>query len=105
MMARRPRTEPKPLTRRVGVRRTRKTLLVFCEGERTEPDYLDALRREPAVRDAASVEIRIDQHCAGDKPLGLVRKAIAARDREVRSGGEITAPTGPTTTRRVGCIS
>jgi len=32
---------------------------VFCEGARTEPEYLDALRREPDVRNAAAVDIRI----------------------------------------------
>ncbi|MET3429170.1 hypothetical protein BJ973_008382 [Actinoplanes tereljensis] len=34
----------------------------------------------------AAVDIRIDQHCAGHTPLGLVRKAIVARQRD---GGEI----------------
>lgn len=88
-MTRRARADPKPLTRRVGVRQPRKTLLVFCEGERTEPEYLDALRREPDVRTAAAVDIRIDQHCAGSKPVALVRRAIAARDQALQSGGEI----------------
>jgi len=45
MMARRDRTAGgRPLKRRVGTRRPRKTLLVFCEGERTEPEYLDAMK-------------------------------------------------------------
>jgi hypothetical protein len=83
------RTEPKSLRRRVEQRRPRKTLLVFCEGARTEPEYLAAFRREPAVRAAAAVDIRIDQDSAGFKPLGLVRKAISARDKAVREEGEI----------------
>jgi RloB-like protein len=88
-MTRRARANPKPLARRVAVRQPRKTLLIFCEGERTEPEYLDALRREPAVRTAAAVDIRIDPHCAGSKPLALVRRAIAAREQALLSGGEI----------------
>jgi hypothetical protein len=39
------------LSRKVATRRIRKTLLVFCEGERTEPEYLRALRLEPAFPD------------------------------------------------------
>ncbi|MFI6072805.1 RloB family protein [Actinoplanes sp. NPDC051343] len=67
----------------------RKTLLVFCEGARTEPEYLDALRRLPEVRNAAAVDIRIDRNSAGFKPLGLVRAAIAAREKAIREEGEV----------------
>ena len=88
-MPSRMRSEPKSLRRRVEQRPPRKTLLVFCEGARTEPEYLAALRREPAVRQAAAVDIRIDRDSAGFKPLGLVRKAISARDKAVREQGEI----------------
>lgn len=41
------RVPTRSLKRRVGTRPPRKTLLVFCEGQQTEPAYLDALRREP----------------------------------------------------------
>lgn len=30
------------LRRKVATKRIRKTLLVFCEGKRTEPEYLNA---------------------------------------------------------------
>jgi hypothetical protein len=88
-MPRRPARAPKPLRRKVGLRPPRKTLLVFCEGERTEPEYLAALRREPAVREVAAVDIRIDMDSAGFSPLGLVGKAIAARARAIDEDGEI----------------
>jgi hypothetical protein len=88
-MPRRESRPPKPLRRQVGVRRPRKTLLVFCEGARTEPEYLMALRREPAVREVAAVDIQIDADSAGFKPLGLVRKAVAARRKSTREQGEI----------------
>ena len=42
------------LRRQVGVRDPKRTFLVFCEGEKTEPAYLKALKREPAVRVAVS---------------------------------------------------
>ena len=55
----RPRKD-RSLRRRVEFRTPKRTFLVFCEGTRTEPDYIKALRQEPAVRDSASVDIRID---------------------------------------------
>ena len=88
-MADRRRRSPKPLRRTTGIRPPRKTLLVFCEGARTEPEYLEALRREPAVRETASVDIRIDADSAGFTPLGLVRRAIAARARAHAEDSEI----------------
>ena len=68
----------KSLRRKVATRSPRRTVLVFCEGRRTEPDYLKALKRRPEVRDIASVAIEIDETAAGFDPLALVRKAAAA---------------------------
>lgn len=78
---------PKPLARRTGVRQPRKTLLVFCEGSRTEPEYLDALKREPEIRDVAAVDLRISPQTG--MPLDLVRLAVAARERSIEEEGEI----------------
>lgn len=64
-------------------------MLVFCEGARTEPEYLEALRREPTVRLAAAVDIRIDADSAGSSPLGLVHKAIKARTKALAEDDEI----------------
>lgn len=83
---------PKPvdsLRRRVDVRKPRKTIAVFCEGESTEPRYLEALKREPAVRDAAAVEIRIEPESYGSAPLTLVEMAAAARKRALKQGEEV----------------
>ena len=76
------------LRRRTAVRAPKRTFLVFCEGTRTEPAYIEALRQEPAVRDSASVEIRIDR-ASGAVPLTLVNKAAEARDRFSQEQGEI----------------
>ena len=62
---------------------------MFCEGTRTEPDYIKALRQEPAVRDSASVDIRIDQNAGGAVPLTLVEAAAEARERNSQEQGEI----------------
>ena len=87
--SRRGRPEGRPLRRPVGRLTPKRTLLVFCEGARTEPEYLRALKRESAVRNVASVDIRISDEAAGLAPLTLVRKAVAARVRASEENGEL----------------
>ncbi len=60
---------------------------MFCEGTKTEPDYIEALRQEPAVRDSASVDLRIE--ASGAVPLTLVNSAAEARARSPQGHGEI----------------
>ena len=74
--------------RRVGVRQPRKTLLVFCEGEITEPEYLQALKREPGVREVASVQFR-KSTIGISPPLTLVTKAADAVQRSSEERDEI----------------
>ena len=62
---------------------------MFCEGQRTEPDYLKVLKREPAVRDVASVDIRIHEGTLGSAPLTLVAAAAHARASSDRDMSEI----------------
>ncbi len=62
---------------------------MFCEGTRTEPDYVKALKLEPAVRESASVDIRIDLEASGAVPLTLVNAAAEARARSAQEQGEI----------------
>jgi len=77
------------LRRTVAQRVPRRTFLVFCEGQRTEPDYLKALKRESAVRDAASVDIRIHDDTLGAAPLTLVEAAADVRAQVSGEGSEI----------------
>ena len=77
------------LRRTVAVRAPKRTVLVFCEGKRTEPEYLKALKREPAVREVASVDIRINEETAGSAPLTLVTAAVEARARAFDEEGEV----------------
>ena len=85
----RSRRRGRPLRRRIAFRTPKRTFLVFCEGTRTEPDYIQALSQEPAVRDSASVEIRIDLNASGAVPLTLVKAAAEARARSSDEQGEI----------------
>jgi hypothetical protein len=79
----------RPLRRKTGTRRPKKTLVVFCEGEKTEPQYLEALKKQPEIRDAAAVELRIETGHGGAVPKTLVTLAIDARDRAVAEEAEI----------------
>ena len=77
------------LRRTVAVRTPKRTVLVFCEGKRTEPEYLRALKRETGVRQVASVDIRIRDKTAGSAPLTLVGAAVEARGRSADEEGEV----------------
>jgi hypothetical protein len=78
-----------PLKRKVATRRPRKTLVVFCEGERTEPEYLAALKRKPSVRDVAAVDLRVETGYGGSVPRTLVAMAAEARARAIEEDAEI----------------
>src|ERR1035438_2621401 len=80
------------LRRRVATRRPRQTLLVFCEGERTEPEYLDAVKRQPRVRDVAAVDLRVETGRGGSVPQTLVSMAVDARTRAMDEEAEIESP-------------
>jgi hypothetical protein len=72
-----PRRGGKDLRRRVASRPERKTVLVFCEGEASEPDYLNALKRLPEVRTNTAINLVIDP--SPGLPLELVEKAAARK--------------------------
>jgi hypothetical protein len=63
--------------------------VVFCEGERTEPEYLEALKRQPPVRDVAAVDLRVEIGHGGSVPRTLVAMAIEARSRAIDEDAEI----------------
>jgi RloB-like protein len=83
------RASARPLKRRVATREPRKTLVVFCEGERTEPEYLDALKRQPSVRDVAAVDLRVETGQGGSVPRTLVTMATESRRRAIDEEAEI----------------
>ncbi|WP_082393018.1 RloB family protein [Nocardia arizonensis] len=72
----------RPLTRRTATRDELRTIVLFCEGVNTEPDYFKAVKKLPTVRSRTSVRIELDpEHGA---PVHLVRCAVERlRDEEV----------------------
>lgn len=78
-----------PLRRRVATRAPRRTFLIFCEGVRTEPEYLRALKMQHFVREKAAVDLRVQPGHGGSVPRTLVTLAVEARDRAMNEEGEI----------------
>ena len=68
------RNKAKDLTRRVATRAERRTVVVFCEGVASEPDYIYALKRLPEVRQHTWLNIEIDPDQG--VPLTLVKRAV-----------------------------
>lgn len=79
MSARTRREKAKGLKRRVETKPTRTTIRVYSEGQATEPEYIDALKRLPEFADAVSIDIEIEQ--TGVSPMTLVESACAAKRR------------------------
>jgi hypothetical protein len=76
------RTRAKDLRRRAARRPERKTIVVFCEGVASEPDYINGLKRVEEIRDNTAINIEI--HPERGVPLTLVRWAVErSRDDEV----------------------
>ena len=63
--------------------------MVFCEGVVTEPEYLDALKRLPEVRETAAVDIHIQHENGGAVPMTLVSAAVDAKRRAEHEKGEV----------------
>jgi hypothetical protein len=88
-MAKRHVQETRPLRRKIEFRKPKKTLLIYCEGQCTEPEYLNALRKLPEVHKLAQVDLQIQSSHGGSVPLTLVKIAIDARLRVKDEGGEV----------------
>ncbi len=97
-MARSHRNKPSSLSRKVAIRQPKKTLVIFCEGEKTEPVYLGALKRQPEIKDVAAVDLRIEaQH---GTPFELVSSAIQAREKSDDEEGEVDEQVAKPTRRK-----
>lgn len=83
------RARTRPLRRRVATRKVKKTVLIFCEGEKTEPEYLRALNRKSSVRDISCVDIQIVSRHGGSVPQALVSMALDARRKAADEADEI----------------
>lgn len=75
-------SERSSLKRRTGVRPILRTIVVFCEGERTEVEYIKGLKRLMQDRGTVSVKVEVDPRHA--VPLTLVEAAAdRSRDGEI----------------------
>lgn len=79
----------RPLKRRVATRQLKRTFVVFCEGVRTEPEYLHAIKREPLIYEKTAVDLRIMEGLGGAVPRTLVSRAIQERARADEESAEI----------------
>ncbi len=76
------RTRAKDLRRKTAIRPERKTVVVFCEGEASEPDYINGLKRLPNIYGNVAIDIEIATQRG--VPLTLVQAAIErSTDSEV----------------------
>lgn len=62
------RTRAKDLKRKTATRPERKTVVIFCEGEASEPDYIHALKPLPNVHSSTAINIEVDPR-QGAMPL------------------------------------
>lgn len=68
------RTRAKDLRRGPAKRAVKKTVMIFCEGVASEPDYLKGLKRLPAIKENNAIDIQIDP--VQGVPSTLVDEAI-----------------------------
>lgn len=64
----------KSLRRSAGKRPERRTIMVFCEGVNSEPDYINSLKRLPHISTNNALELQI--HPGQGVPLTLVERAV-----------------------------
>jgi RloB-like protein len=64
----------KPLKRAVERRQEFKTVVVFCEGKKSEPDYINGVKKLPHV--ASNTALNIEVHPEQGAPMTLVKMAV-----------------------------
>lgn len=69
---------------RSGRRRSNRSILIYCGGARTEPDYFEGLRRDHRRR-----PVTIKVRSAGVAPAALVQEAAAYRARSAMIFDEV----------------
>jgi hypothetical protein len=74
------RSRAKDLKRRTASRPERKTVVIFCEGEASEPDYINALKKLPQVQRDTAINIEIDP--MQGVPLTLVERAVMRKKND-----------------------
>jgi hypothetical protein len=67
------RREARPLKRATARRPELRTVVVFCEGKNSEPDYINGLKRLPEIADNTALNLEL--HPEQGVPLTLVKMA------------------------------
>lgn len=68
------RRKARPLRRVAGKRRELRTVVVFTEGQNSEPDYVNGLKKLPNI--AEDVALNLELHHKHGVPLTLVKLAV-----------------------------
>lgn len=79
MSAREKRRKSRPLKRTTATKAERRTFRIYTEGEATEPEYIDAVKRLPEYAESIAIAIEIARK--GAMPLTLVEAARADKKR------------------------
>lgn len=79
MSAKDRRQKAKKLGRRTETREVKSTFRIYAEGEATEPEYIDIIKRIPAIANSVSIAIRIEE--VGATPKRLVESACSDKRR------------------------
>lgn len=84
------RKRPASLERRVGSREPKKRVIVICEGEKTEPDYLLQLSRRTRTA-LVQLEILDSDHTAPKKLVEVACEELKALAREAKKARDAVA--------------
>ncbi|OHB53950.1 MAG: hypothetical protein A2Y07_09640 [Planctomycetes bacterium GWF2_50_10] len=82
------------LRRQTNVRVPKQSILIVCEGDKTEPNYFKGLAQHLGIlgRNSFEVEIDIRPSNTASAPKSVVEKAKLAKDERERSPSLITRP-------------
>lgn len=79
MSAKERRSKARKLGRGTATRSVKATFRIYTEGEATEPEYIDILKRLPEIAESASIGITIEE--SGATPMRLVESACSDKRR------------------------
>lgn len=89
------RREAKPLKRATGHRPELRTVVVFCEGKNSEPDYINGLKRLPEIAENTALRLELHPELS---PWWRWQPAALPIQRWTNAGASLTS-SGPRTIR------
>ena len=70
-------------SRKVNTRKPRKIIRIYTEGEKTEPNYFNAIKKELRLNE---VDVRV--HGCGDHTMPLVERVLKQKEEETNDDFE-----------------